>query len=122
MAKQNLSRAAKKHLLADSQPTKKQAPKVVPPTAKAAPAPAKVVAPPPPPPAPVVPEPVAPPVVEVPAEKPKRPRFVREKVEKKPQPKPAAPLPPRSKKIVAKLMSKNLAIPPEPGRLGQQKP
>ena len=59
-------------------------------------------------------EPVPVPVKPIKPPKVKRPRFVREKKEKSPVPqtKPA-PLPARSTKVFAKLMSKNLALPPK---------
>ncbi len=47
--------------------------------------------------------------------KPKKARFVREKKEVK-TPAKAAPLPPRSTKASAKLMTKNVALPPKEGR------
>jgi hypothetical protein len=63
---------------------------------------------------------VVPPVVEA-VKQPKRPRFIREKKEKRRQPKPA-PLPPRSTKATAKLMTKGLAVPPKEGKAAGQKP
>jgi hypothetical protein len=44
--------------------------------------------------------------------KAKRPRFVRERVEKRERPA-AAALPPRSTKFAARLLTKNLAVPPK---------
>jgi len=127
MAKQNLSRQAKKHLDETSQPAKKaDLRKVATPPKQAVAPPKPAAAPPKPavaPPKPVVPEPVVVAVSPPPPEKTKRPRFVREKVEKKPEAKTKAlPLPPRSKKLVAKLMSQNLAIPPKDDRTGLPKP
>jgi hypothetical protein len=65
----------------------------------------------------VVQEKVVQPVVEAVAEppKPKRARFVREKKAPR-QPVKLPPLPPPSKKLTAKLMSKNLALPPKEDR------
>ena len=60
------------------------------------------------------------PVVDA-VEKPKKPRFVRLKTEKRPQPK-AAPLPPRSTRATAKLMTKGLAVPPKDEKPTGQKP
>lgn len=52
--------------------------------------------------------------------KPKKPRFVREKKEKRPEAK--APLPPRSTKANAKLMTKGMAVPPKEEKAAGQKP
>ena len=113
----NLSRAAKKFRA--QMPQQPAAPR--PARAKGAktppappPVPEPVVAAPPPAPAPL-PEPVAP--VAVPPKKgwpvkAKRPRFVREKVEKRERA--AAPaLPPRSTRPVARLLTRNLALLPK---------
>lgn len=138
--KLNLSRAAKMFREAESKKSPTTSPQ---PTAPAARKPPKAKTPTPPPvPEPVLPEPepVPPhpePVVEpvqavAPAPEPsaapkkvwpakaKRPRFVREQAEKRER---AAlpPLPPPSTRLTAKLMSKNLALPPKdeppaPGR------
>lgn len=51
----------------------------------------------------------------------KKARFVREKTEKRPQAK-AAPLPPRSTKATAKLMTKGMATPPKEEPTSGQKP
>ncbi len=99
MAKKPLSREAKKHKEKEEEsprPTAKKAIVKVPEKKVATP-----IAP---------PEPVIAPVVEPKIVKIKKPRFVREKKEKKPQTN-AAPLPPRSTKAAAKIMSKKLAIP-----------
>jgi hypothetical protein len=53
--------------------------------------------------------------------KPKKARFVRGKTAKRPAAK-AAPLPPRSTKAAAKMMSKNLALPPKEERASGPKP
>ncbi len=64
------------------------------------------------------PEPVAPPEPSKPGkrqqEKVKRPKFVYvpQKSERKPEATPA-PLPPRSNRLAAKMMTQNLALPPE---------
>lgn len=126
LVKMNLSRAAKK--FRDQMPQEPEAPKR---------ANDKKKTPPPPAPEPVVEAvmPVAPveptpePVVEPPAEaaepapetagqpkkgrrvKAKRPRFVREKAEKRERVS-LPPLPPPSNKLAAKLLTKNLALPP----------
>ena len=121
----NLSRAAKK--FRDQTPKKGEGPK--PANAKKE----KVEAPPAPTPEPVpqpvqaivpTPEPVAPAPAEVaepipPAqhkkarsEKVKRPRFVREKAEKRERPVAGPVLPPRSTKFTAQLLTKHLAVPP----------
>jgi hypothetical protein len=55
---------------------------------------------------------VSEPIAEAVTEKPKRVRFVREKKVKAPE-MAAAPLPPRSSKVRAKMMSKNLSLPPK---------
>lgn len=105
MAK-SLSRQAKALGLTEeneSEKPKKRVVKPVPP----------VVVPPPPVVAPVVPAPV----VQAPA-KPepvvakKRPRYVREQKAPQPESKPA-PLPPRSNKRVAKILTAKLALPPK---------
>ena len=99
MAKKPLSREAKKHKDEESPlPATKKAIVKVPEKKVATP-----IAP---------PEPVIEPVVETKTVKPKKARFVREKKEKKPQTN-AAPLPPRSTKAAARIMSKKLAIPPK---------
>ncbi len=112
MTKKSLSRQAHQHNDANSKTVKK--------------APVKTVAPPPKAvPKPVVQEPVVEPKIEViptpEPEKLKRPRFVREKTEKKKPAKKAPPLPPRSSQPGAKLMSKNLATPPKEDRLNGPK-
>ena len=62
------------------------------------------------------------PVVKAVRAKPKKKgRFVREKSEKRPQAK-AAPLPPRSTKATAKLMTKGIATPPTEEKTSGQKP
>ena len=53
--------------------------------------------------------------------KEKKPRFVREKKEKRPESKGPA-LPPRSTKATAKLMTKGLAVPPKDEKASGQKP
>lgn len=119
MSKHGLSRQAKKYRDESREPGKKPTPspkQVVPPPAQPAV---------PPPPQPVVQEEsVAQPTTAAPdpqpeVPKPKRSRvvFVRPKVEKKPQTK-VVPLPPRSAKLNAKLMSKNLVLPPKEDRPG----
>jgi hypothetical protein len=60
------------------------------------------------------------PVVDA-VKKPKKPRFVRKKKEKQPEAK-AAPLPPRSTKANAKLMTKGMAVPPKEENAAGQKP
>ncbi|HEV3439870.1 MAG TPA: hypothetical protein VG122_21060 [Gemmata sp.] len=107
MAKKPLSREAKKHKDEESPlPTAKKAIAKVPEKKAVVKVPEKVETPITPP------EPVIAPVVETKNVKPKKARFVREKKEKKPQTN-AAPLPPRSTKAAAKIMSKKLAIPPK---------
>ncbi|MCE9560674.1 MAG: hypothetical protein K8U57_01340 [Planctomycetes bacterium] len=109
LMKQILSRQAKKHADAAPKPAKKP---VVKPTSQAM-KPLES--------SPVVPTPESPPVAQTPVvEKPKKVRFVREQVEKKPEVKQVVPLPPPSKKLRAMLMSKNLALPPKEARLGKK--
>ena len=55
------------------------------------------------------------------AKKPKKPRYVRERKETKPQVPPTA-LPPRSTKATAKLLTKNLTLPPKEERASGTKP
>ena len=120
LVKMNLSRAAKKLRDQTSKP---------PEALKSAPATKKTQSPPAPAAVPPAVEPVAAPVPEVAAEAPepaaappaqeekpakvKRPRFVREKSQKRERPAGTA-LPPRSTKATAQLLTKNLApLPPD---------
>jgi hypothetical protein len=119
----NLSRAAKKFRTQIAQEPEAPKPATARKQPKAAPAPIPV-------PEPVVvtveptPEPIPEPVIpaEVPAPtsqpkkawpvKAKRPRFVREKVERRERTS-APALPPRSTRLVARLLTKNLALLPQ---------
>ena len=106
MVNKPLSRQAKKHKEEENSPSPAKKPVAKAPKKVEPKVPEKVEPP-------VVPqEKVVTPIVETKTVKSKRVRFVREKKEKKPEAN-AAPLPPRSTKAKAKMMSKKLAIPPK---------